>query len=155
MRQNTINSWYYINSLWNKWIIDTIYRANSPVNLNKDGASSMERKCHRRYYINILVYGYLSFNLQERLVIDKSGSRLMGKNIINRFYLFSYHNTSNIPNLSNPSKFELSISNEMWQHVFISGVGSYIFTFLGYVPGLYFVSSRMWQLYTYFEEGKV
>ena len=26
---------------------------------------------------------------------------------------------------------------------------------LRYVPGLYFVSSRMWQLSTYFEEGKV
>ena len=34
-------------------------------------------------------------------------------------------------------KFELSILNEMRQHVFRSGVRSYIFTFLGYVPGLY------------------
>ena len=35
---------------------------NSRVNLNKAGASSMERKCHRRYYINILVSGYSSIN---------------------------------------------------------------------------------------------
>ena len=29
------------------------------------------------------------------------------------------------------------------------------FHIFGYVPGLYFVSSHMWQLSTYFEDGKV
>ena len=77
VRHNTINSWYYINSLWNKWIFDTIYCAHLRVNLNKSGASSMEQKFHRRYYINILVSGYLSFNWKERIAIDKAGSRSM------------------------------------------------------------------------------
>ena len=66
-----------MNSLWNKWIIDTIYRVNSRVNLNKAGASSMEQKCHRRYYINIPVSWYLSLNWKERLAIDKAGSQPM------------------------------------------------------------------------------
>ena len=75
VRQNTINSWDYMNSLWNKWIFNTISCAESIVNLNKAGGSSMERKCYRQYYMNILVSRYLSFNWQERLAIDKAGLR--------------------------------------------------------------------------------
>ena len=63
--------------MWNKWIIDRIYCANSHINLNKVGVLSMELKCHRQYYINILVSGYLSFNWKERIAIDKAGSRSM------------------------------------------------------------------------------
>ena len=74
VRHNTINSWDYISSLWNKWIIDRIYRSNSRFDLNKVGASLVKRKYHRRYYINILVSGYLLFNWQERLAINKAGS---------------------------------------------------------------------------------
>ena len=77
VRQNTIKSWDYMNSLWNKWIIDTTYCASSGVNLNKAGASFMERKYHQRYYINILVSGYLWLNWQEHIAIDKAGSQLM------------------------------------------------------------------------------
>ena len=55
---------------------DNILR-NSHVNLNKVGASSMEQKCHQRYYINIIVSEYLSFNLQEWLAIYGAGLRSM------------------------------------------------------------------------------
>ena len=139
MRQNTINSWNCINSLWNKWIIKRIYCANSHVNLNNFGASSIERKCHRRYYINIFVSAYLSFNWLERLAIDKSGSRPMEKKLYRRLLsIFKSRYLKYSKFLESEHRSELSISNEMWQHVFRSGVGSYIFTFLGYVPGLYF-----------------
>ena len=134
----------------------TISCTISSVNLNKNGASLMKLKCHWRYYINILISIYLSFNWKERLAIDKAGSQSMKRNVIDKFYLiFKSWYLKYIKYLESERKFELSISKEMWQHVFRSVVGSYIFTFLGYVPGLYFVSSRMWQLSTYFKEGKV
>ena len=43
VRQNTINPWDCINSLWDKWIIDRIYCANSRINLSKVGAASTEQ----------------------------------------------------------------------------------------------------------------
>ena len=114
---------------------------NSHVNLDKVGASSMERKFHWQYYINILVSGYLLFNWQERLVIDEAESRSMEQkryrrvlSILKSWYLkYSKY-------LESESKFKLSISKKMWQHVFRSAVRSYIFIFLGYIPGLYFFS---------------
>ena len=145
-----------MNSLWNKWIFDTISRVKSSVNLNKAGASSMEQKCHWWYYINIPVSGFLSFNWKKRLAINKAGSRSMKRKRYRQ--VISYFQIT-IPqffkSLESERKFELSISNEMWQRVFISGVRSYIFIFIGYIPGLYFVSSCMWQLSTDFEEGGV
>ena len=86
-----------MNSLWNKWMIDRIYRANSRINLNKVGASLMEQKCHWQYYINILVSGYLFFNWKEWLPIDGT------KTLSTGFIYFSNHDTSNIPNISNPN----------------------------------------------------
>ena len=145
VRQNTINSWDYMNSLRNKWIIEIIYYANSHVNLNKVGTSSIKRKCHCRYYIHILVSTYLSLNWQERLTINEAGLRSMEQKRYQRVLpIFKSQCLKYSKYLESECKFELSISNEMWQHVFRSGVGSYIFTFLGYVPGLYFVSYRMW-----------
>ena len=81
---------------------DNILR-NSHFNLNKVGASSMEPKFHQRYYINILISGYLLYNRQERLAIDESGLRLVEQKRYRRFYLFPNHDTSSIPNFSNPT----------------------------------------------------
>ena len=138
------------------WILNTISRTISIINLNEAGASSMKRKFHRRNYINILVSIYLSLNWQERLAIDKLDRDWWNENVIDKLYLILKSKyLKYFKSLESERKFELNISNEMWKRVFISGVGSYIFTYLGYVPGLYFVSSRMWQLSTYLEEGKV
>ena len=78
--------------------------------------------------------------------IENSGSQLIklardrwNENVIDRFYLtFKLYYLKYIKSLKSKRKFELSISKEMWQHVFRSVFGSYIFLFLGYVPGLYF-----------------
>ena len=37
----------------------------------------MEQKFHRWYYVNIVIYAYLSYNRQVRLDIDEAGLRLM------------------------------------------------------------------------------
>ena len=81
------------------------YRENtlrsSRVNLNKVGASWMEQKCNRQYYVNIIISAYLSCNQQDRLDIDEAGLRLMERTFHQQFYLFSNHDTSNISNISN------------------------------------------------------
>ena len=84
--------------------------------------------------------------------LDKAGSWSImlardqwNENIIDVFYRFfkswylKYHKY-----IESEHKFKLSISNEMWQHIFRSAVRLYIFTFFGYVPGSYFDCSRMW-----------
>ena len=93
----------------------------------------MEKKCHRRYYINILVSGYLSFNWQERLAIDKYGSRSIEWKLYRQvlYIIFKSRYLKYFKSLESERKFELSVSNEMWQHVFRYGVGSYISHFLG------------------------
>ena len=57
--------------------------ARSHINLNTIGAcdkiSLMENKCHRWYYINIIISEYLSYNKQGRPAIDDAGSRLTEK----------------------------------------------------------------------------
>ena len=109
---------------------------NSHVNLNKVGASSMERKCHRRYYINISISEYLSWNWQERLAINEARSRPMKKKVINRFYLFSNHNTSNIPNILNPTVNLSLASQTKCENIFSDLYLDHIFhIFLGYLPG--------------------
>ena len=104
----------------------------------------MERKFHRRYYINIFVSKYLSFNWQERLAINEAGSQFMERK---RYWqvlsTFKSRYLKYPKSLESERKFDLSISNEMWQHVFRPAVGSYIFTFFGYVPGLYFFNSYL------------
>ena len=108
---------------------DNILR-NSHVNLNGVSASSMERKFHRRYYINILVSAYLSCNWQERLAIDEAFSRSMELKHYRRVLsVFKSWYLKYPISLESNRKFELSISNEMWQHVFRSVVVSYIFKF--------------------------
>ena len=108
---------------------------NSHVNLNKVGASSMERKFHRRYYINILLSAYLSFNWQERLAIDEDGLRLMERKRYWQVLSFSNHDTSNIPNLSNPNvnlslaypkKCDNMFSDLKSDHIFSHFSGTYL-----------------------------
>ena len=118
---------YLDNILWNSY-----------VNLNKVIASSMEWKFHQRYYINMILSEYVLFNLKERLAIDEAGSQSMEQKRYRRvLYMYKYRYFKYSNSMEFEHKFELSISNEMWQHVFRSVVGSYIFTFFGYVPGLY------------------
>ena len=108
---------------------DNILR-NSHVNLNEVGASSMERKRHQRYYINILISAYLSCNWQERLVIDESRLRSMERKHYRRILsIFKSRYLKYPKSLESNRKFELRISNEMWQHIFRSVVGSYILKF--------------------------
>ena len=122
------------------------------------------RLAHHRWNENVIDDTTLIF-LYPRiyLSIDKSGLRSINlarnrwnENVIDKLYLiFKSRYLKYFISLKSERKFELSISNEMWQHIFRYPVGSYIFTFLTYVPGLYFVSSRMWQLSNYLEEGEV
>ena len=62
---------------------------------------------------------------------------------------------SQIPQISTiRKKLELSISNDMWPHVFRYEVGSYFLYFLvTYLAYIYIY--RMRKLSTYFEDGKV
>ena len=97
------------------------YRDNllchSHANMSKVSVSLMERKCHQRYYINILVSGYLSFNWEERLAIDKAGSRLMGPKRHRRVLsIFKSQYLKYSKFLESERKFKLSISKKMWQH---------------------------------------
>ena len=108
---------------------DNILR-NSHVNLNKVGASLMEQECHQRYDINILISAYLSRNWQERLVIDESRLRLMEQKHYRWVWsIFKSRYLKYSKSLESNRKFELSILNKMWQHVFRSVVGSYILNF--------------------------
>ena len=52
-------------------------------------------------------------------------------------------------------KYEPSISNDMWPHVFIYFFGFLCSMFFGYLLGLYIFSSRIWQLTTYFGKGEL
>ena len=83
----------------------------------------------------ILVSTYLLFNLQESLAIDEAGSRLMEKNVIDVFYLFSNRDTSNNSNLSNPNvnlrlvyqnKCDKMFSNPKLDHIFSHFLGTYL-----------------------------
>ena len=109
---------------------------NSHINLNKVGTSSMERKCHRRYYIKILLSAYLSFNWQERLAINKRGSRLMGRKRYRQVYLFSNQDTSNIPNLSNPNVNSSLASQTKCDNIFSDPKSDHIFS---HFSGIYLV----------------
>ena len=99
------------------------YIVCSRVKLNKvffcDNMSSMEQKCHQCYYVNLLIFEYISCNQQGRLVIDGTGSWSMKRKIsLTGLIDFSNHDISNISNLyKSERKFELSISNEMWQKI--------------------------------------
>ena len=108
---------------------------NSHDDLNNISASSMEKKCHWRYYINIIVSGYLSFNWQERLAIDESGSRSMERKRYRRVYLFLNNDTSNIKNPSNPNvnsslafqtKCDNMFSDIQSDHIFSHFSGTYL-----------------------------
>ena len=104
------------------------------VNMNKVGTSSMEQKFHQRYYLNIIISVYLSCNQQDQIEIDKARLRLMERKYHLRVLsIFKSWYLKYPQSLKSNRTFELRISNEMWQHIF----GSYIYTFLGYVPGLY------------------
>ena len=77
------------------------YIARSHVNLNKvsarDRMSLMKPKFHLWYYVNLIVSEYLLFNQHDRLAIDGTKMSSTG------FIAFLNHDTSNIPNLSNPN----------------------------------------------------
>ena len=74
----------------------------------------MEQNCHRQYYINILVSTYLSFNWQERLAIDESGSWSMGKKSYRRILsIFKSRYLKYFKYLKSKRKFELSISKNV------------------------------------------
>ena len=113
----------------------------SHINLSKVSLwgqiSSMQQNFHRHYYLNFLIYEYLSCNPQIAIVINGTKISLAFSQFFESIYL------KYIKYLQSECKSYLRISNEMQQHVFRSGVRSYIFTFFSYVPGLYFFP-RMW-----------
>ena len=127
---NTINSWDYMNLLWTKRII------------KRTKMSPMQWICHRRYHVNILIYVYLSFNLQ---IHARDRQKKYHQQIF--FSMFKIKNLKYLKYLQSERKYELSISKKMWQHVYRSGSRIkcfHLFIFISYVPGLYFVSSLMW-----------
>ena len=78
----------------------------------------MEQTCHWRYYINTLVSAYLSLNWQERLAIDKSGSWSMEQKRYRRVLsIFKSLYLKYFKSIESERKFELSISNGMWQKI--------------------------------------
>ena len=58
----------------------------------------MQRKCHRRYYVNLLIYEYISYGKQGMLAIN--GTKISSTGFIN--ILNQY--ISNISNLYNPEE---------------------------------------------------
>ena len=113
---------------------------NLHVKLNNLGTSLMERRCHWWYYINIFVYIYLLCNWQDLLAINESGLQSTEQKYYRRVLsILKSRYLKYTKYLLNERKSDISISNEMWQRVFRSGVGSYIFTFLSRV--------RTWFIY--------
>ena len=98
-----------------------------------------------------VLHKYLSY-LDIYCAIDKSGSQSMklahdrwSKRIMDGCYLFSNHDTSNIPNILNPTVNSSLASQTKCDNMFSDPESDHIsIIFLGYVPGLYFVSSSMW-----------
>ena len=107
----------------------------SHVNLNKIGSrsqiSSMQIKFHRRYYVDFLIYEYLSHGQQSTLAIDATKITLSVFSTFKSIYL------KYLKYLQSGRKFELSISNDMWSYFFRYKAGSFIFifsvTFLVYI----------------------
>ena len=83
----------------------------SHVNLNKIGSrsqiSSMQIKFHRRYYVDFLIYEYLSHGQQSTLAIDATKITLSVFSTFKSIYL------KYLKYLQSGRKFELSISNDM------------------------------------------
>ena len=108
--------------------------------------------------INNCITTYNSLYLNIYLVINKSFSRVTK---IGRFYfkqcifLLLDQYISNISNLYNLDKNTSLVSQTICDHMCSDPESDHIFINFDYVPGLYFVSSCMWQLSTYFEDGEV
>ena len=97
--------------------------------------SSMVLHKSTHIWISILWSTRQACDWWNGLAIDKTKISLTG------FINFLNHDISNISNIyKSESKFELSISNEMWKHVFRSAVGSNIFAFFSYFSVTYLVS---------------
>ena len=62
---------------------------------------------------------------------------------------------SNIYNIYNPDKKMSLASQTICYHIFSDPKLGYTFHIFGYVPRLYFSSSRMWKFSTYFKSRKV
>ena len=81
---NTIKPWGYMNFLWTKRIT------------KRSKMSSMQKKCHQGYYVNLLIPGYLSFSLKIHT------RNWWNKHAINGFsWLISNQYISNISNIYN------------------------------------------------------
>ena len=93
------------------------YILRSQVNLNniglRDNISSMEQKCHRWYYINLLIYGYLSCDRQGRLAIDGTGSRSIKRKfhwrVLSIFWIMIFQ----ISQIFTNPKVNLSLASQM------------------------------------------
>ena len=94
---------------------------------------------HQRYYINFLVYEYISFNLNFHApdLWGKISSTVISPD-------FSNQNISNISNIYNPNK-NPSLASQTKCDIMFSdpGVGSYIFTSC-------FSQLRTWFLFCFF-----
>ena len=101
-----------MNFLWTKRII------------KRSKISSMQKKCHCRYYVNFLISVYLPFNRKIH-TCDR-----WNKNVIDVFLDFLNQNISNISNIYNPNVNPSLESQKKCDNMFSYPlVGSYIFTF--------------------------
>ena len=135
------------------------------VNLNKVSICanlvSRTQHCHRcnEFLINGCITTYISSYLNIHPMIDKAFPFVF---TTRRFYfaqkflpILLNQYISNIWNLYN-SDVNLSISSQtICDHMFSDPKSYHIIRVFGYEPGLYFVSSHVWQLSTYFEDRKV
>ena len=112
--------------LWTKFII------------KRTKMSLMQKQFHQLYCFNFLISEYLSFNQQSH------SHYKWNKNIIDgsfsRFFKSKY--LKYIKYIHSEQKYELSISNKMWQHVFRSGSRIIYFHI--------FVFSVLYLVYTFF-----
>ena len=106
MIYNTINTWDYMKLLWTKRII------------MRSKLSSIYQKYDWRYYINFLISEYLYFNRQIHAHDWWNKNAIDG---FSRFFKSIY--LKYLKYLQSEREYELSISNKMWQRVFISGGG--------------------------------
>ena len=88
------NEFFYTRKIISSYQRETILRLY--VNLNKVGSSgkmsSMQKKCHRWYYVYLLISEYLSCDLQIILAIDAT-------KMSSAIFLYSRINISQIPQI--------------------------------------------------------
>ena len=96
----------------------------------------MQQKYHQRYYVNLLIYKYISCNQQGRIAIDGTKTPLTG------FIDFDNHYIPNISNLYNPNVNMSLASQTKCDNMFFDTESDHIFSHfpVTYLVYIFFLS---------------